>query len=618
MQILQLDTEYFAFEPISPEADVYEKAEKKRIETNNAIVLLIAIEKGDDEKVANKAMSDVIEFIKKEHRDKLVIYPFAHLSDNLANPNLAMELINKMADIASKEGIDVIKAPFGWNKRFDLKLKGHPLAELSRRYTQKNVEEESNALKEESKVKSTWYIMETNGELIPVDKYDFTNHENLKKFADYEMAKVRAYQVAPPHIALMKKLGIADYEPGSDVGNLRFYPNGRLIKKLLEQYVTRSVIDYGAIEVETPIMYNYSHPALHDYLHRFPSRHYVVKSDEKEYFLRFSADFGQFLLMHDSVISYKQLPFRFYELTRYSFRREQSGEVVGLKRLRAFTMPDMHTMCMDLNMAKDEFIKQFEFSKKVLEDIGIDYNDYEAAIRFTEEFYKNNKDFIESIVKEHLKKPALIEMWNYRYAYFDPKFEFNVIDYLGKATSLSTVQMDHENGKRYEMVYIDKDGKEQYPIILHCSPSGAIERDIYALLELAAINEKNGKVPSLPLWLAPTQVRLLPISDKHIKRAEEIANLLESYEIRVDIDDIPSTLDKKIRRAEEEWVPYICVIGDAELNNDILSVRIREERKQEKMDIKTLIKTINEKTIGKPKEKLTLPRLLSKRPTFGK
>ena len=174
------------------------------------------------------------------------------------------------------------------------------------------IEEVSVALKEEEKVKSSWYILDTNGELTEVKNFKFSGHENLKKFADYEIMKVRAYDQFPEHIRLMKRLQLVDYEPGSDAGNLRYYPNGRLIKGLLEDYVSKMTVGYGAMQVETPLMYDYAHPSLKEYLERFPARHYVVKSDDKEFFLRFAACFGQFLIMHDAVISYKHLPFKSY------------------------------------------------------------------------------------------------------------------------------------------------------------------------------------------------------------------------------------------------------------------------------------------------------------------
>ncbi len=637
MRILQLDVNRIFYELVKPEASVYEESKEKKFEVNDALVLLVSVEKGDNEEVARKAVDDAVAFASKIKRKKLVLYPFAHLSNNLEEPKSAAAIFSKMKEEAVSKGIDVVAAPFGWNKSLQLDVKGYPLAEQSRSYDASSISEkpkssaapketkkheqiesaitESAALKEEEKVTSKWYILDTSGKLHPVEKFDFKGHENLKKLAKYEMEKVRSYQQMPAHIKLMQRLQLVDYEQGSDAGNMRYYPNGRLIKGLLERFVTSKVISYGSVEVETPIMYDYGHKALKDYLNRFPARHYVVKSDDKEYFLRFSADFGQFLLMSDATISYKQLPFRFYELTRYSFRREKSGELVGLKRLRSFTMPDMHTLCKDVEQAKTEFISQFKFGKQMLSEIGIDSADYETALRATEEFWNSNKDFMATIAREN-GKPMLLELWNYRYAYFDPKFEFNVIDSMDKAAALTTVQMDHENGKRYDITYIDSDGSEKYPIILHCSPSGAIERVIYAFLELAYMKEKEGKVPAFPLWLTPTQVRMLPISAKHLDKAVQLAESLKSRGIRVDVDDTEATLEKKVRNAEQEWIPYMCVIGDKEAASGKLSVRVREEKSQKQMDLEELAAEIEEKTKGMPKSELSLNMLLSKRPVF--
>jgi len=409
----------------------------------------------------------------------------------------------------------------------------------------------------------------------------------------------------------MKRLGIADYEPGSDPGNLRYYPNGRLIKSSLEQFVTRRAIEYGAVEVETPLMYDYEHPAFKSYLNRFPARHYILLSGNKKYFMRFSACFGQFLIAKDAQISYKNLPLRIYELTRYSFRREKSGEITGLRRLRSFTMPDMHTLCKDLNQAKKEFKKQFDFCLKVLLEIGFSKDDFEVALRFTKDFWKQNKNFIISLVKR-FGKPFLIEMWNYRYAYFDPKFEFNFVDALDKASALSTVQIDHENAKRYGITYVDEKGKERHPLILHCSPSGAIERVMYALLEKAYLEEKKGKVPVLPFWLSPTQVRLIPVNDDFLPFCEKVAKKLEKF-ARVDIDDRNETVQRKIRDAELEWIPLILVIGEKEVKSNKFQVRIREEKTIKEMSLSEILKWIKNKTKHKPFKPLNLPKRVSKR-----
>jgi len=230
------------------------------------------------------------------------------------------------------------------------------------------------------------------------------------------LQKKRSVDEPPPHVNLMKKLAIADYEPASDSGNMRFYPNGRLIKSQIEQYVTDKIRDYGGVEVETPIMYDSHHPSMESYFNRFPARQYSIDSEGKHLFLRFAACFGQFLMASDFQLSYKNLPYKLYELTRYSFRREQSGELVGLRRLRAFTMPDCHAFCKDMSQAIDEFRKRFDLSREVLSGLGIEENDYEVGIRFTEDFYNENKDLIKQLVSK-VGKPVLIEMWKEKFFY---------------------------------------------------------------------------------------------------------------------------------------------------------------------------------------------------------
>ncbi len=450
---------------------------------------------------------------------------------------------------------------------------------------------------------------------MPVEDYSFKGLENLEKFAKYEMSKVRASQQMPPHVPLMKRLEIADYEMGSDPGNIRWYPKGRLIKSLLEQFVTAKMVEYGAMEVETPIMYDFHHPSLADYLNRFPARQYLLKSEDKELFLRFAACFGQFLMVHDAQFSYRQMPLKVYELTRYSFRREKSGEVVGLRRLRAFSMPDCHAFCTDLEQAKKEFMVRFKLSEQILEEIGLSENDYEAAVRFTKDFYEENKAFIASLAKT-FGRPLLVEMWKQPFFYYRLKWDFNFVDNQDKAAALSTDQIDVENAQRYDINYVDEKGEKHHPLILHCSPSGAIERDVYALLEKAYREQQSGKPPMLPIWLSPTQVRLIPISDKFMANVEKMAKKMEDHCIRVDIDDRQMTLQKKVREAEMEWVPFIVVVGQREVESGLLPVRNRRTGERCSMKLEQLMGEVGEAMEGKPHKPLPLPKYLSKRPQF--
>jgi threonyl-tRNA synthetase len=455
--------------------------------------------------------------------------------------------------------------------------------------------------------------MTPDGQLHEVGKFNFSKHKKLEILAKYEAVKKRSVDEPPPHVKLMKKMAIADYEPASDPGNMRFYPNGRLIKSLLERFVTDQVKNYGGLEVETPIMYDSHHPSMESYFNRFPARQYNISAEGKHLFLRFAACFGQFLMANDFQISYKNLPLKLYELTRYSFRREQSGELVGLRRLRAFTMPDCHAFCADIPQSIEEIRKRFELSRSVLKEIGIDDADYEMAIRFTEDFYNENRQIIEELVKK-IGKPVLVEMWKERFFYFVLKWEFNYIDNLGKASALSTDQIDVENGKRYGIKYFDESNTPHHPIILHNSPSGAIERVIYALLEKAALDQKQGRKPSLPLWLAPTQVRIIPLKEEFLKYCEDLADKLSQQDIRVDIDDRNESIGKRIRESETEWIRYSLVIGEKELNQPNLSVRDRQSGDVKELSFEDFMRVIKEQTKDKPFAKLNLSRYLSKRP----
>ena len=625
MRMLFLHADFIEYEPISKEIQLAEEGipiAKKRMD--DLIVVLTAVESEDDENTASDSSTEIRKYGDLVKCDQVLIYPYAHLSSNLASPKVALQILQSLEMGVRKSFPIVARAPFGWTKSFNIKVKGHPLAENARTITgqfklskspDKSGNDESSALKAEETVRSSWHILEVGGHLVPFAEYSFNKDQsNLKTLADYEFSKKRVVDEIPPHVKLMKKLGIADYEPASDSGNMRFYPKGKLMKSLLESHISRRISEYGGMEVETPIMYDSQHPTLQSYFNRFPARQYNVFSDNRQLFLRFAACFGQFLMAKDFQISYKNLPLRLYELTRYSFRREKSGELVGLRRLRAFSMPDCHALCKDLNQTKQEFLERFDLSLRVLNELGISPSeDVEMAIRFTSEFYEENKNFIEQLVSK-FGRPVLVEIWPERFFYFILKWEFNFIDNIGKAAALSTDQIDVENGERYNIQFVDEDNTRKFPIILHNSPSGAVERVIYALLEKAAHYSKLGRVPFLPLWLTHTQVRLIPVSSTHIDFCEQLFIELTKNQIRADIDDRDESVGKKIRDSETEWIYYSLVIGDNEVKSNQLVLRDRVNKSQHHVSLEEIIKMIESQIVDKPYLPLNLPSHLSRRP----
>jgi threonyl-tRNA synthetase len=236
--------------------------------------------------------------------------------------------------------------------------------------------------------------------------------------------------------------------------------------------------------------------------------------------------------------------------------------------------------------------------------------EFAIVFRVVDSFYKKYKDkFVEML--KYSKLPAFIETISDMKHYWAVKHEFQGIDAAGGNCQLSTVQLDVKDSEVYDIMYVDKDGKEKGCVICHSS-IGSIERWMFSILEDAL----KKKTPVFPLWLSPTQVRLCPINDTFVEYCEKIADKLEKSNIRVDIDDNVESIQKKIRNAEMEWVPYIVVVGQKEKDSGNLAVRLRETGKINNMKLENLIKEINDKKGDYPFRKLSLDRLLTKRPTF--
>jgi threonyl-tRNA synthetase len=625
MRILMIHASEFSFR-VTEKTSVAAAAgdvsqEEMSGESGDALVCFLSVEKKDEDapdKIVAEAHQKIAEHYERVRAETLWLYPYAHLSSDLASPRMAQRVLDGLWNSFAGNGVrKLMKAPFGYYKAFDIQAKGHPLSELALTVTGKDAKgdgtpvdaTESKAVAAEKKLRSKFFVVTPEGDEIPHEDFNFKQHPVLKRFHAYETGGSRVSESEPPHVRLMRQHELVDYEPGSDAGNFRWYPKGLLIKTLLEDRVNQAMNDYGAMRVETPIMYDYMHPNLAKYLDRFPARQYVLKSEKKDYFLRFAACFGQYLIKHDMQISYKQLPVRLYELTHYSFRREQSGELAGLRRLRTFTMPDMHTLCRDTDQAKEEFSRQFELSRSWMNDTGVPYA---TAVRVVRSFYDENRDFVRGLAKR-VNSPILLEVWDERFFYFVMKFEFNFVDTHDKAAALSTVQIDVENCCQFDIHYTDEHGAKATPLILHASIPGAIDRNLYAILEHQAALMKKGQKGSFPFWLAPTQVRFIPVSDPHAAHCEELAR---AWPFRADVDDRDMSMGKKIKLAEQEWVPFIVVVGDKEREGGTFTARVRGVAEPVEGNRESLVARMTELQASKPYRPLNTPRLLSLRPVF--
>jgi len=617
MRLLFIHSDHLEYEARSPVGDLAEPIEGDKAHAyDECLVVFITVESEDEDHgqgLVERVADEITGVMGHVDAPRVVLYPWAHLSSDLAPAHVAVPLLKDIELELLARDVITDRAAFGWYKSFTINCKGHPLAELARHisFEQKGEVGVSKAVLDEEKVRSTWHILTPEGEMFEAEGFDFSGHGDLEAFVAYETKKDRTSKGEPAHIGLMQRHELVDYEPGSDQGNLRWYPKGKLMKILLEHLIRDLCHRAGAMEMETPQMYDYEHPSLKKYMERFPARQYIVISDKKRYFLRFAACFGQFLTATGMNISYRNLPLRLFEITRQSFRREKSGEVMGLRRLRSFTMPDLHTMCADIPQAKEEFFNQFELSREWMRSLDVPY---ETAYRAQTQFFHEHRDWYARMVRT-LGRPVLLELFDERYAYFITKFEFNVVDTQGKAAAISTVQIDVENSELYGIEYTAADGSRRNPIILHTSVSGATERCLYAILERQARRMERGEKGEFPLWLAPTQVRFVPVSEPYVEACLEMAAELDGV-VRADVDDRDEKVGKKIRGAETEWVPMTIVYGEKEAaSGGLLPVRFRSGETRD-MTVQELRLFLEEELEGYPFEPVPLPVRVSMRPGF--
>ncbi|QYZ80020.1 threonine--tRNA ligase [Methanofollis formosanus] len=609
MRLLLIHSDHIDYQaqkktPVAEEGAVLEDA------FDEALVAFCAVESIDEEDIEDvigQAVAEITKTAEQLKTERVLVYPYAHLSADLSKPETAKKALQEIETGLKTIGLTVKRAPFGWYKAFTLSCKGHPLSELSRTIVPGGSEEAKPAKKE---VTHTFFVLTPEGERLDAEACcDETPFGALVK---KELGKPVSAGGEPVHVDLMRSKELVDYEPASDVGHLRWMPKGRLVRDLLGDYVLGLVLDYGGMPVETPVMYDLADPAISEHAAKFGERQYRFKSGNRNMMLRFAACFGMFSFMRDMHISPNTLPMKMYELSTYSFRHEQRGEVIGLKRLRAFTMPDMHTLCLDMDNALACFEEQLKMGWQTGRDLE---TPLVGIFRCTQDFWDEHEAWARKIVKES-GVPLLVEILSDRVHYWIAKVDLAAIDGQGRPIENPTVQIDVESAKRFEISY-RADNEDVHPPILHCSPTGSIERVICAMLENTAYQD----VPRLPTWLSPTQVRFVPVAERHVAYAEDLCKQLTAAGVRADVDDRDESMNKKVRGAGTEWVPYVAVIGDREMEEGKLTVTVRklsEPKKphKEEMTAEELVAAVQEECAGKPVRPIYTPKNLSKRPRF--
>lgn len=447
-------------------------------------------------------------------------------------------------------------------------------------------------------------------------EYDLNNSEELKRIAgEFDILykfilDENGYSKKsgmPESIKAMQNLELVDYEPASDSGHFRFYPKGSLLFDLIKEWADEIALNrLGALKIETPLIYDYNEPDIKSQVQSFHERHYVVNAPGKgrEFILRFAGDFGLFRMMKDARLSYKSLPLRVYEYSK-SFRYEKSGELAGLKRLRGFSMPDIHSFAENL----DEGFKEYKELYKNYYDLAraMDIK-FVGVFRIVENFYYKHKKEIQELAA-YGDVPVFIELLSDMKHYWAIKSEFQAMDARDGFLQLSTVQLDVKDAEIYGINYLDRDGEKKGCIICHSS-IGSIERWIYSILEAALKKEK----PELPYWLSPVQMRIIPVGSEFLIEAEKISKGIKG--VRLEIDDRDERLGKKIRDSEKKWVPFILVIGEKEASEGKYSLRFRNGSEIKDLSLEEVSGMLKELQGEMPFIRSNLSKYLSLQPSF--
>jgi len=350
------------------------------------------------------------------------------------------------------------------------------------------------------------------------------------------------------------------------VGFPFFHPKGMVLRNILEDYWKEEHCKSGYTEVKTPIILNKSLWMKSGHWDHYKENMYFTKIDEEDYAIKPMNCPGGILIYKCTLHSYRDLPLRMGELGLVH-RHELSGVLHGLFRVRCFTQDDAHIF-MTPEQIKDEIKGVIDLTDRIYKTFGFSYH-VELS---TKPENAMGSDEIWEMATNSLEEALIDKKINYvvnegNGAFYGPKIDFHLKDCIGRSWQCGTIQLDFIMPEKFDLFFINKEGNKEKPVMLHRTILGSMERFIGILIENFA--------GAFPLWLAPVQVKLLPIADRHIKYGKDIIKKLTKYNIRVELDEVNDKIGAKIRKTEVEKIPYMLIFGDKELEEGLVSVRKR-------------------------------------------
>ncbi len=556
MRILQLHVDFIEYEPVKKEIPGAEEAQKGKVREEDTVVLFTAVEKEDDAEIAARAVTELKGFLKNLGAKKVMIYPFAHLSSDLARPSVALAVLDAMESDAKKAGIKTSRSPFGWTKAYQLKVKGHPLAEMSRTYSK-------TAEPAAEKSKPTHPKREpTEGELLArIKKSDFGTLPETD------------------HRVLGEKLDLFSFQEPSP-GMVYWHDKGLTLRNLLIDFIRAELRRRGYVEVSGPALANTVLWRVSGHDEHYKDNMFLTSLGEEELGLKPMNCPSTFLIYKSRRWSFRDLPVRF-SIFDPLYRNELSGVATGLFRVKILMQDDAHIIAPE-EYAEAEVADLLELLAKMYSVFGLTYKvkistKPDEHMGSDEEWERATKILIRVVESKGLPYEIKEKEGNF----YAPKIDVDIKDSLGREWQCGTIQVDLQMPKRFRLVYTGSDGKEHTPVVIHRTIYGSLERFIGVILE-----HYKG---ALPVWMSPVEVRVIPLSDEHLTYSREILSRLQGAGVRAEGDFESGTMGSKIRNAQIQKVPYMLVVGKKEEDSETVSVRTRSGEQTQGVKIDSFI-----------------------------
>ena len=345
-----------------------------------------------------------------------------------------------------------------------------------------------------------------------------------------------------------------------------FLPKGMTLKNTLLDYWRQVHKKYGYVEISTPIILNRQLWERSGHWDHYKQNMYTTVIDEEDYAIKPMNCPGGMLVYASEPHSYRELPLRVGELGLVH-RHELSGALHGLFRVRCFTQDDAHIF-MTPDQMKDVIQETVRLFDEVYSTFGLSYTIELSTMPEdhigTVEEWEHNQDILKNAITDMGKTFEVNEGDG---AFYGPKLDFHLADSLGRTWQCGTIQLDSQLPERFELEYTGEDGQKHRPVMVHRVVLGSVERFIGVITEHFA--------GAFPVWLNPVQVKVLPITDRALEYADQIAKQLDAAGFRVEVDGRNEKIGKKIREATLEKIPYMLVVGDRDMENQTVSVRLR-------------------------------------------